>query len=202
MQANHHKKKLLKRLFILGAGGHGRAVAEAATLLRVWDSIVFLDDSFPTHKTSSCWPILGGTGDLSNVASKYDEAFVAIGNQEARQQLINQIANLQVPLATIVHPHAWVSSHARIGQGVAIMAGAIVGFNAKIGYGVIVNANATVDHDVILEDFAHLGVGTHLAGGVIVRKAAWLQAGCSAGYHVEIEENATVLPGTALTAQF
>ena len=80
------------------------------------------------------------------------------------------------------------------------MAGAVVGTHVTLGKGCIVNANATVDHDAVLEDFAHLGVGVQLAGGVVVGRGAWLQAGCSAGYGVVVSSEAVMKPGTALSA--
>ena len=38
-----------KDLLILGAGGFGLAVAEAAELTGQWDKIVFADDRWPDH---------------------------------------------------------------------------------------------------------------------------------------------------------
>lgn len=78
------------------------------------------------------------------------------------------------------------------------MALAMVGVDAVIGEGDIVNVHATVDHDARLGDFAHLGVGVQLAGGVKIGARAWLQAGCSAGYRVADGE--VCAPGTVLRA--
>lgn len=38
----------MANLLILGAGGHGKVVAEAAIATGKWDEIAFLDDRFPT----------------------------------------------------------------------------------------------------------------------------------------------------------
>lgn len=37
----------MKTLLILGAGGHGKSVAETALLRGEWESVVFLDDAWP-----------------------------------------------------------------------------------------------------------------------------------------------------------
>jgi acyl-[acyl carrier protein]--UDP-N-acetylglucosamine O-acyltransferase len=47
-----------------------------------------------------------------------------------------------------------------------------------------VHVNASVDHHCRLEDFAHLGSGVQLAGGVRVGWSAWMHAGSSAGCFV------------------
>ena len=187
-------------LLIVGSGGHGRAVAEAAAMTGKWTDIVFADDSYPAQQQSGNWRIVGTTHHLPELIRNCHAAIVAIGNQAVRERLSSSLADLAVPLATIVHPRAWVSELAEIADGCAIMAGAVVGACARIGRGAIVNANATVDHDAILGDFAHLGVGVQLAGGVIVEGRAWLQAGACAGYRVRVPEGAILPPGSCLIA--
>ncbi len=187
-------------LLIVGAGGHGRAVAEAAMLAGDWSDIVFADDSFPGQQCTGPWRIIGRTDELPDMVGKCDQAIVAIGNQAARVRLTGMLEAAGAALATVVHPRAWVSAHATVGAGSAIMAGAVVGAYAQVGRGVIVNANATADHDVLLGDFAHLGVGVQLAGGVVVAERAWLQAGTCAGYRIKVPADAVILPGSRLIA--
>lgn len=187
-------------LLIIGSGGHGRAVAEAAELTGEWTGIDFADDAYPALQQSGDWRIVGSTGQLPELARNYQAAVVAIGNQAVRQRLTDTLTGFGIPLATIVHPRAWVSALAEVGAGCAIMAGAVVGACARLGRGVIVNANATADHDVVLGDFAHLGVGVQLAGGVVIEDRAWLQAGSCAGYRVRVPADAVLAPGSRLIA--
>ena len=46
----------MRKLAIYGAGGHGRVVAETASMLG-WQEIVFFDDSWPQHQKNSIWPV-------------------------------------------------------------------------------------------------------------------------------------------------
>lgn len=185
---------------IIGAGGHGRSVAEAAMLGNEWKGVVFVDDAFPKQGMSGSWPIISNTHALPSVIAPESNVIVAIGNQTVRIQLFLQLIALGAKLTTVIHPKAWVSVDATIGDGVAIMAGAIVGTHAKVGRGAIINANATVDHDSVLGEFSHLGVGVQLAGGVVIGERAWLQAGTCAGYRVRVSLDTVVAPGTALVA--
>ncbi|MGY6269111.1 acetyltransferase [Achromobacter denitrificans] len=187
-------------LLIVGSGGHGRAVAEAAAMTGEWTEVVFADDSYPVQQQSGDWRIVGSTQQLPELALNCQAAIVAIGNQAVRERLTGALGELGVPLATIVHPRAWVSKLAEVAGGCAIMAGAMVGACARIGRGAIVNANATVDHDATIGDFAHLGVGVQLAGGVVVEGRAWLQAGSCAGYRVRVPAGAVLPPGSRLIA--
>lgn len=187
-----------KGLLILGAGGHGKAVAEAALLSGDWDSIAFVDDRWPSLQEFFGWPVVSNAVNLSEIAPAWVFAIAAVGNNLLREQWLQTIRATGLKLATVIHPAASVSLSAQVGQGSAIMALAMVGTDAQLGEGVIVNAHATVDHDAKLGDFAHLGVGVHLAGGVQIGNHAWLQAGSCAGYHVVVPDRMVCKPGTIL----
>lgn len=188
-------------LWVIGAGGHGRAVAEAAQL-GGWQKLSFIDDVANTAAVSEIdgWPVVGPTDRMADFLDADARCVVAIGNQGVRARLAEQVLSLGAKLESIIHPAAWVSPKATVAKGCVVMAGAVVGTYARLGQACIVNANATVDHDAVLEDYAHLGVGVQLAGGVVVKDRAWLQAGCSAGYRVVVGSNAVVGPGTVLVA--
>ncbi|WP_198679089.1 acetyltransferase [Aliidiomarina haloalkalitolerans] len=176
----------MKRLFILGSGGFGRTVGEAAKLTGDWEEIAMLDDNFPQVSLSGHFEVVGRSQDLKRIAAGYDAAICAIGNGQVRKKLTESILDTGLSLATIIHPRAYVSADATVGAGTSIMAGVVVGPYAKVGRGCILNANATADHDSIMEDYAHLGVGVAIAGSATLREGAWLQAGRSAGYGVDV----------------
>lgn len=192
------------RLLIIGAGGHGRSVAEAAELSGTFDVSGFLDDGLPVGQSVLMSSILGticGLGSVDHLRryrTACDQAIVAVGNNAVREKLMQQLISMGFDLATVIHPRAFISPSAVVGMGSAVMAGAIVGTEAQLGIGVIVNCGAVVDHHAKVEDFGHLGVSACMAGGSILGRNAWMQAGCALGYGVEVPAGAVLLPGTAL----
>lgn len=190
-----------KTLLILGAGGHGKAVAEAALLSGKWQRVCFADDRWPELQESFGCSVVANSGTLADLVGQVDAAIAAVGNNALRERWLAELQACGIPLATVVHPAASVSPSAELGEGSAVMALAMVGADVRGGKGVIVNAHATVDHDAALGDFAHLGVGVHLAGGVRIGARAWLQAGCCAGYRVVVVDGAVLAPGMVLIAQ-
>lgn len=187
-----------KTLLILGAGGHGKAVAEAALLSKTWQKVAFVDDRWPELQSVFGLPVLSNIEGLSSIVSQWTSGIPAVGNNGVRKNWLQIIRDSGLNLATVVHPSACVSSSAKIGEGTAIMALAMVGVDVQIGEGSIVNAHCAVDHDATLADFAHLGVGVHLAGGVQIGSSAWLQAGTCAGYQVIVADGEICKPGTVL----
>lgn len=187
-------------LLILGAGGHGKAVAETALLSGVWQRVLFVDDRWPELQESFGLPVVSDVAGLAQLVTSVQGAIVAVGNNQMREQWCAVIEQVGIELVSVVHPRAYVSRSVTLGAGTAIMASAVVGVDAQVGRAAIINANATLDHDAVLGDFAHLGVGVQIAGGVRVGARAWLQAGCSAGYNVVVPEAENVPAGTALRA--
>lgn len=192
----------LRTLLVLGAGGHGKSVAEAALLSGEWQRVCFLDDRWPQLEVVCGIDVIGDLDSLLEPGLSVAGGIAAVGNNSLREAWVERIKAAGIEVVSIVHPRAWISPSAHIGQGVAVLAMAVIGTDARLGRGAIVNAGAEVDHDVCIGDFAHLWVGVNLAGGVQVGASAWLQAGCSAGYGVSVASGDVVAPGTALQARY
>lgn len=186
------------RLLVVGAGGHGRSVAEAAELSGQFEVVGFLDDSMPAGETVLGVSVLGPVASMAHHRAAADQAIVAIGNNAVREKLMQQLAAAGFKWATVVHPRAIVSPSAVLGAGSAVMAGAIVGTEARLGVVSIVNCGAVVDHHATVEDFGHLGVSASMAGGTVLGRGAWMQAGAALGYGVKVPGGVTLAPGEAL----
>jgi sugar O-acyltransferase (sialic acid O-acetyltransferase NeuD family) len=188
----------MRTLLILGAGGHGKVVAEAALLSRTWEKVAFVDDRWPELQSCFGLPVLSNIAGLFEIAPLWTAGISAVGNNILRKQWLQKIRESALDLGTVIHPTASVSPTANIGGGTAIMALAMVGVDAQIGEGSIINAHSTVDHDAKLGDFVHLGVGVHLAGEVQIGSNVWLKVGCCVSYQVIVAEGAVCGPGTVL----
>ncbi len=185
------------RLLIVGAGGDGRSVAEAAKLSSHFEVVGFLDDSLSVGDTTMDLPVLGTLASLSKHRDVADQAIVAIGNNTVRENLMHQLGAADWVFATVVHPRAIVAPSALLGAGSAVMAGSIVGTEARLGVGSIVNCGAVVDHHAVVEDYGHLGVNASMAGGTLLGRGAWMQAGAALGYGVKVAAGEVLLPGTS-----
>jgi sugar O-acyltransferase (sialic acid O-acetyltransferase NeuD family) len=185
------------KLLVLGAGGHGRSVAESAELSGQFEVVGYLDDALPVGERVFGSNVLGPFASIADHCSVADHAIVAIGNNALREKLLQQLTQAGYAMVTVVHPRAFVPPSAVVGQGSAIMAGAIVGSEARLGVGCIVNCGAVVDHHATVEDFGHLGVNASMAGGSLLGRSAWMQAGAALGYGVTLPSGKVLPPGAA-----
>jgi len=159
-----------KSLLIIGAGGFGRTVNEAAVHSKRWQDIAFVDDGYSKATNHLNCNILGSTDLLNSIHHEFAGIVVAIGNNKVREDKVNHLMKINANLTSVYHPRSYVSDDAYVGLGTLVMAGAVIGAYASVGTGCIFNTNAVADHDSVMEDFSHLGVGANLAGTAVMRK--------------------------------
>ena len=147
----------MNRLILLGAGGYGRTIADVARQLGTYDTIAFLDD------TKSGENILGACEDYKTFADGNTAMYPAFGDNEARMLWISRLKETGIPIPSFLHPRAYVSPEAVIGEGTAVLPFAVVNTGVTVGAGCILNIGALVDHDTVIGD------GVHLCPGVVVK---------------------------------
>lgn len=189
----------MKRLAILGAGGHGKVVADTAESCG-WQSIEFFGDDWPARTLNGYWPITGDTASLLSRVAEFDGIIVAIGSNSVRLAKVEALEAAGAQLATLVHPSAVISPRALIGAGSVVFAGVVINVDARVGRGAILNTGCSVDHDCQLGDFTHISPGARLAGGVQVGDLSWVGIGASVKQSIQIGQKVIVGAGSAVVS--
>lgn len=125
---------------------------------------------------------------------------IAIGNPHGRVRLRlhDFLVGFGLIPVTIVHPTAWVADNAILGEGVQVMAGAIVQAEARVGRQCIINTRASVDHEDDLGDGSEVAPGAVLCGSVRLGVNAWVCAGAVVKPFINIGDDAVVGAGAAV----
>ena len=182
-----------KKLLIVGAGGHGRVIADIALKMKAWKNIYFLDDN-PAIKSTE---VIGESNDVYKYIQNFD-IFIGIGNNIKREKIQEKVEFEGASIPTLIHPNAIIGRHVDVGVGTVIMAGAIINCNTKIGKGCIINTGATIDHDNLVEDYTHISPGVHLAGTVKVGRGSWLGIGSVVSNNINIANGSNVGAGAVV----
>lgn len=159
----------MKRLLIIGAGGHGKVTAEIAEATGDYEIIDFVDDNNANA--------VGKIADLVNLYKHYDSAFVGIGNNRFRFELIKKLQEIGYEIPTLIHPTVYLSKSATVEKGVVLEPKCIVNANTHIGLGCIISVGAIVDHDVKIGQSCHINAGAVVKAGAEIEDFRKLEAG-------------------------
>ena len=182
------------KVFIFGAGGHGKVILDI--LLESGIEVTgFLDDD----KNKIGQDILGFKvlGNLSYV-DKGGKIALGIGDNRIRYKIFMEAKKRDIKILSAVHPKAVVSRFAKIGEAAAIMAGAIINPAVVVEDGVVVNTGATVDHDCLLKEFCQIWPGAHLAGAVTVGEFSYVGTGAAVIRNICIGREVIIGAGAAV----
>lgn len=129
------------------------------------------------------YEVLGGDDLLPSLVSNGITHFIigvgSVGDNRPRALLWRMALDAGLVPVSAIHPVAYVSPHADLGEGVQILPGAIVNRGASLGNNVIVNSAAVVEHDCRVGDHVHIATGARLASTVRVEEGAHIGAGAT-----------------------
>jgi sugar O-acyltransferase (sialic acid O-acetyltransferase NeuD family) len=187
----------VKKLLIVGAGGHGKAVADAAEAMGIWSEIAFVDDN-KQGQVIGGYPVLASSPEQMIQHKNYENLVVAVGNNHLRLQLLEKYKSLGFCLPVIIHSQAYVNKHAKIADGSVVFAKAVVNVDSKVGVGCIINSGAIVEHDCELKDGVHISPNAALAGGVKIGEKSWVGIGANVIENIVIGKQVTVGAGAVV----
>jgi UDP-perosamine 4-acetyltransferase len=158
-------------VIVVGAGGHAKVLLDALRATEA--SVVGITDSDLAKKGAAVLGvrILGTDDTLCDFPPStvmLVNGIGSIGPTTARRELFEKFKRLGYRFATVIHPAAWVSPSARLGEGVQVMAGGIIQPDCLIGDDSIVNTGASVDHDCRIGAHVHVAPGATLSGAIAV----------------------------------
>jgi UDP-perosamine 4-acetyltransferase len=184
-------------IVVVGAGGHAKVVIELL-LAMGWPPIGLIDGGAGVPAVLGI-PVLGDDHVLPGLrADGVSTACIALGDNQLRQKIGNELTRLGFVLPAVMHPTALVSPSAHIDDGVVVMARAVVGTDARVNRLAIVNTGAIVEHDNEIGEAAHVAPGCVLAGNVRIGALALIGAGSAVRPGITIGERAVVGAGSAV----
>jgi UDP-perosamine 4-acetyltransferase len=179
---------------VIGAGGHAKVCVEL--LQAAGHRVAYCVGNVDSPDYCVGVPVLKGDENLETLRQEgYQRIFVAIGSNETRVRLASLALEQGYQLVNAISPHATISMTARVGVGVAIMAGAVINAEASISDLAIINTGATVDHDCEIRTGVHIAPQCCLAGNVIVGRMSFLGIGCKVIPEITIGDEVTVGAG-------
>jgi len=146
--------------------------------------------------------VIGPPSEIPKFLDKLDikGASFAIAPGTARDRIAHLCRSLGLDLPATIHPSAHISRYAKIGEGVFIGQGVQVLAGAVIGDLAFINAGAVISHHVRIGHATTIGPNSTLAGRSETGRFAFLGAGATVMPDVFIGENAVLGAGSVVIA--
>jgi UDP-perosamine 4-acetyltransferase len=182
---------------LIGAGGHAKVIADILAPRTDLELIGCTD-----HRASGKLLHLDILGDDSLLPLLFERnirhTFVAIGDNRLRLRIAAYAASIGFQFIQAVSRSAYVSPSALLGQGVAVMPGAVIQPEVHIGDHSIINTGASVDHECRIGKGCHIAPGANLAGLVTVGDGSFLGTGVKVIPGVKIGKSCIIGAGTVV----
>ncbi len=174
----------MKRVVIIGAGGHGR---EIAGILRQqieagdrFTLLGFIDENPDLHKeTRDGLQVLGGWEYFEGVDRNEVSVICGVGLPQILRRQILRAESLNLKFVNAISPLATVSPYAKLGCGVTMFPNTAANTNSFIGDYSILNVSSTVSHDSIVGRYSNINPGAHLAGNVTLGEGCYVGMGAN-----------------------
>ncbi|WP_413307809.1 acetyltransferase [Bacillus sp. 1P10SD] len=166
------------RVILIGQGGHSKVISDIIRATKNHKLVGYLDDRYKSLDIIENF--ISGPVSAANFIKKVHQDIkfiIAIGDNKTRKKIFHDLGLSKNDYLTLVHPTAYISPDAKVGQGTIIMPKSVINSDAVIGDHCIINTGSVVEHDSMLEDFVHLCPNSTIAGTVSMGEGACLGTG-------------------------
>ncbi len=185
---------MFNRLIIIGAGGHGKVVADIA-LRAGYTDICFVDNK-PVAECMG-FKVIGICDDVCKYDDGNTDFVIAIGDNATRRKIAEKYP---VNWVSLVHPSAQIGSFVRLGIGTVVMANAVINACATVGVHSIINSAAVVEHDNVLGDYVHISPKAALGGTVVLGNETHIGIGATVRNNLSICEKCVIGAGAVVVS--
>jgi sugar O-acyltransferase (sialic acid O-acetyltransferase NeuD family) len=188
-------------LIVIGAGGHAAVLVHTLGLLK--RRVLFATDSNPDRHGTSLdgVEIRGGDALVLEFPPDQVELVNGIGSTrvpEGRRAAFQRFREAGYRFASVLHPSAVIAPTARLGEGVQVMAGAVVQHGASIGDDALVNTRASIDHHCVIGSHVHVAPGVTVCGNVRIGEATHVGAGATIVQGVQVGDAVVIGAGSVV----
>lgn len=193
-------------LVIVGAGGHGRELADVARLTRTVSG--FVDDG-PLPEDDRLERLgFALLGDMDWFEQNPSDCALGVGTSAVRRRLVARLTAAGCGIVTIAHPGASIGTDVRLGHGVVVYDRSTITTNVQIGDHTHLNVGCAVQHDSVVGSFVQFSPGVLVNGDCVIGDDVFLGSGaivtrgCTVGRGASVGAGAVVLsdvaPGTTV----
>lgn len=147
------------------------------------------------------YPFIGTDEDLPALYNQTKYFLICVGHIKSaagRIGIFERLKSMGAELPVVISPTAYVSRHARIGEGTVVMHRATVNAGAETGPNCILNTGCLLEHDATVGAHSHISTNAVLNGGVHVGTGSFVGSNSVVIQGVRLGDYATVGAGAVV----
>lgn len=201
---------MVEPILLVGAGGYCRSLIDVIENTDIFQIEGVIDQKYTEYSMVLNYPVIGKDEELPSFSSKIKCAFPAVGflqSQSCRAKLFSRIEKAGFSIPNILSPRSYISEHAIMGNGNAVMHDVVINVKCQIGSNNIMQTKCLLEHDVVLGNHNYISTCAVINGGVnigdynLIGSNVTINQNCTIGDHITIGSGSVVVkeilePGT------
>lgn len=166
-----------RKLLLIGGGGHAQSCIDVIEQTGLFEIEGLFDVAGKVGTFVSGYPIIDTDEHIGEYITNDVSFLVTVGQIKSaglRKKLYTRLKELNANIATVVSPLAYVSKHAKIGEGSIIMHHAFVNAGAVVGENCILNTKSLIEHSAIIGNHCHIATAAVVNGDARIEDESFI----------------------------
>ncbi len=189
----------MKKLILIGGGGHAKSCIDVIEQEGKFSIVGILDKEERVGEKVLGYEIIGTDDDIKEYVELGWYFLITVGqvtSAQLRMKLFKKLKDAGAKIATVVSPRAYLSKHAKVGEGTVVMHDALINAGAEVAESCIINTKALIEHDAHIESFCHISTAAVINGGVRVSEGTFFGSNAVSKEYVSTQKNDFIKAGS------
>ena len=171
----------MNKIILIGGGGHCKSTIDVIEQEARFEIAGIIDKPKLLGSKILGYPVIGNDFDLENLAKKYQNALVTVGQIKS--------AFIRIKLYDLA---------IKAGFTLPTMGNVIVNADTSIGDNCIINSKALIEHDCLISNHCHISTNAIINGGVKIGSNCFIGSNVTTKDNIIIKENSFIKAGSVV----
>jgi sugar O-acyltransferase (sialic acid O-acetyltransferase NeuD family) len=166
-----------EKLLLIRSGGYANSCIDVIEQDGIFDIAGLVGHPNEIGSRHFGYEVNASNADLESLFLDFKFALGTIGHiksAKSRIRLYSQIKSIWFKVPSIKSKSAYVSEHAKIGDGTIVMHDVILNSGSVVGSNCIINTRLLIEHDVKVSDHCPVSIGVVDSGGVQIGSGTFI----------------------------
>lgn len=187
----------MKKIIIVGAGGHSKTCIEVVESSKNYKIIGFIDNQAKSKGIFKNFKIFNEK-NLNALLKITKNAHIGVGqikSAKLRIQLFEKYKKKGFKFPVLIHSSAYISKYSSVDEGTLVGINSIINANCIIGYNTIINNKSLIEHDSIIGNNCHISTGAIINGNCLIGDNTFIGSGSIISNNISIGKNCVIGSG-------